>query len=101
MFYYKFIAETPYCGTEGEKYVCSKEKLSQTELDEMSEEFVRENAKGYEYLVTGWDDEYTDGMSEDEIYELIENYYANCSGSWEEITKEEVEENTYFFSKTF
>ncbi len=94
MFYYKFVADTPYCGTESENYVCSKEKLSEAELDEMAEEMARENAEGYEYLVTGWHGEDTEGMSEDEISELIDNYYADCNCSWEEITKEEFEENT-------
>lgn len=93
MFYYKFVADTPYCGTENENYVCSKEKLSEAELDEMAEEFARENAEGYEYLITGWDDENIEDMSEDEISEMIDNYYADCHCSWEEITKEEFEEN--------
>lgn len=93
MFYYKFVADTPYCGTEDEIYMCSERELSKTELDEMAEEYARENAEGYEYLVTGWDDEIIEDMSEDEITEMIENYYADCGCSWEKITKEEFEEN--------
>lgn len=93
MFYYKFVADTPYCGAESENYVCSKEELSKADLDEMAEEFARENAEGYEYLVTGWDDEIIEDMSEDEVEELINNYYADCNCSWEKITKEEFEEN--------
>ena len=94
MFYYKFVADTPYCGTESENYVCSQVELSESALDEMAEEFARENAEGYEYLVTGWDDENIEDMSEDEVEELINNYYADSACSWEEITKEEFEENT-------
>lgn len=91
MFYYKITADTPFCGTNCEEYVASKEELTPAELDEMAEEFCRNNAEGYEYLVSGWDDEMLEDMSEEEQAEIIENYYADCDGSWEQISKEEFE----------
>ena len=91
MFYYKITADTPFCGTNCEEYVASKEELTPAELDEMAEEFCRNNAEGYEYLVTGWDDEMLEDMSEEEQAEIIENYYADCDGSWEQISQEEFE----------
>lgn len=93
MFYYKFVADTPYCGTETEYYYCFKNKPATKELEELAEEFRIDHAQGYEYLVTGWDDENIEDMSEDEISEMIDNYYADCNCSWEKITKEEFEEN--------
>jgi hypothetical protein len=91
MFYYKITADTPFCGTNCEDYVASKEELTPAELDEMAEEFCRNNAESYEYLVTGWDDEMLEDMTEEEQTEIIENYYADCDGSWEQISKEEFE----------
>ena len=89
MFYFKFTADTPYCGTENTNYRKFEERPTNAELDEMAEEFGRINAESYEYLVTGWDDENFE--NEDEATEAVENYYADCYGSWEEITEEEFE----------
>ncbi len=86
MFYFRFTANTPYCGTENTNYREFKERPTKAELDEMAEEFGRLNAESYEYLVTGWDyDEY-------ETEEILEDYYADCFGGWEEITEEEYKE---------
>ena len=90
MFYFKFTADTPYCGTENTDYRKFEIRPSDAELDEMAEEFGILNAESYEYLVTGWyDDNFED---EDEEAEALENYHAECIGTWEEITEEE-----YFF----
>jgi hypothetical protein len=94
MFYYKFTAETPYCGTECEDYQSFEVRPSDYELDEIAECLCRDNAEGYEYLVSGWDDENFEGMTEEEQEEEINNYYADCYGGWVEISKEEYEENT-------
>lgn len=91
MFYYKFITNTPYCGTEAEEYYAFDEKPTEQELEEIGEEFCRSNAESYTHLVTGWDN---DDLSEEELEEELSYYYDNCEYSWEEITKEEYEENT-------
>lgn len=90
MFYFKFIADTPYCGTDNTDYRKFEERPTDAELDEIAEEFGQLNAESYEYLVTGLEEDYFD--DEDEEAEAIENYYANCIGVWEEITKEEFKE---------
>ena len=90
MFYFRFTADTPYCGTENTDYREFKERPTKAELDEMAEEFGRWNAESYEYLVTGWDcdeDEF-----DEEMEEVVENYYADCYSGWEEITEEEYKE---------
>ena len=92
MFYFKFIADTPYCGTENTDYRKFKERPTDAELDEMAEEFGQLNAESFEYLVTGWDDDYFE--DEDEKAEAVENYYADCYCFWKEITEEEFEENS-------
>ena len=92
MFYFRFTADTPYCGTENTYCREFEERPTDAELDEMAEEFGQLNAESYEYLVTGWsDDNFED---KDEEAEALENYYADCYGSWEEITEEEYKEES-------
>ena len=45
-----------------------------------------DNAQSFEYIVTGWDENF-------ELEEEREDYYGNLECGWEEITKEEYEEN--------
>lgn len=91
MFYFRFTADTPYCGTELVDYQKFEERPTDAELDEMAEDIARSNAESFEYLVIGWDDDSFE--DEDEEAEALENYYADCTGTWEEITEEEFEEN--------
>ena len=91
MFYYKITADTPYCGTNAEDYRSFKERPS---VEEFTEDFARNNAESYEYLVSGWDNENFEDMTEEEQQEQLDNYYADCYGGWEEITEEEYLENT-------
>jgi hypothetical protein len=90
MFYFKFTADTPYCGTELVDYQKFEERPTDAELDEIAEDIARSNAESFEYLVIGWDDDSFE--DEDEEAEALENYYADCCGSWEEITEEEYNE---------
>lgn len=93
MNYYKITTTTPYCGTDNEHYIASQEPIGKEELQETAEELTRENAENFEYLLTGWNDENIEDMSEDEVQELLDNYYADCSYECEEISKEDYEEN--------
>ena len=94
MFYVKFMYDTPYCGTDGEDYEAYEERPHNAELDEEAAERARINAESYEYLVSGWDDENFEGLTEEEQEEAVNNYYADCYGGWVEVTQEEYEENT-------
>lgn len=91
MFYFRFTADTPYCGTDNTDYREFEKRPTDTELDKMAEEFGQLNAENYEYLVIWGED---DLDNEDEKAEALENYYADCSGAWEEITEEEFRENS-------
>ena len=86
MFYFKFTADTPYWGTKNTAYSQFEKRPTDTELDEMAKEYKRNNAESFEYLVVGW----SDSKFEDTV--ALEMYYAECTGTWEEITEEE-----YFF----
>lgn len=90
--YIKFWCDTPYAGTDDKEYLEVADDTSTEELDEMTEDKTRWNAEGYEYLVTGWDNEMFD--DEDKAAEAIEDYYNNCFDDWEIISKEKYKENT-------
>lgn len=87
MFYFRFTADIPYCGTDNTDYRAFKERPTDIEFDDMAEEFGQLNAENYDYLVTGWNGDNFD--DEDEEAKALDNYYAECIGIWEEITKEE------------
>lgn len=81
-YYYKFIVDTPYAGTEEVFYkMYTGERPTIDYLDNEAEEFCRANAEGYEYLTGGW------GCEPDEDDLAI--YYDDCSCYWEEITEQE------------
>ena len=92
MKYYKITTSTLYCGTENEHFIASENPLSEEELRETVNELTRENAESFEYLVTGWDGENIEGMSEDEIQEMLDDYYEYCTGEWQEISEAEYKE---------
>lgn len=90
MRYFEFIAETPYLGTKSTDYYAFEDNITIEELEQLAEELKVQNAESFEYMVTGWnDDEYED---EDERQEALDEYYADCCCTYEEITKEEYEE---------
>lgn len=94
MRYIKFTADTPYCGTENEEYVAFPDDTSDTELNDIAEEVAMNHASSYEYLLTGWDYENLEDLTQEEQQELIDNYYADCYCGWEEVSQKEYEENT-------
>lgn len=93
MFYYKFTSGTPYCGTEQEHYVKSAEALSQSDLDEIAEEYAQQAYEDYSYLHSGWNDENLEDMTEEEAEEYMDNFRADCYCECVEISKKEYEEN--------
>ena len=78
----KFVVDTEYIGTKNEIYM--ETEMNDHELDETLSELAYENAEDYDYVVLGWGED-TD----------LEEYYADAQGAsyWEEVTKEEYEEN--------
>jgi hypothetical protein len=92
MFYFKFIADTAYCGTKCIEYMAFEERPPEIELDDIAEEIAINNAESFEYLVTGWDDDEFD--NDEDRAAALEDYYNDVSGCWIEISKEEFEENS-------
>lgn len=82
MKYYKFTSTTPYCGTDSVELVASEKPLEQWAIDELCEEYARENGETYSYLATGWDGDWE--TEEDE-----EEYFVDCLCTCKELTFEE------------
>ena len=80
-------ADTPYCGTEEIEYFEVPDDVTEEELNEQCDEMTYNNAESFEYLATGWDEDFE---NDDER----NNYYDDCFGGWEFITKEEYLANT-------
>lgn len=96
MKYYKFVADTPYCGTESTYYEAYETEPTEKELNETAADYCHDNAESYDYMVFGWDaDPVGDGeMTEEEYADQMDDYYADCSCYWEEISESEYRENT-------
>ena len=86
MKYFRICANTPYSGTDVEDYFVTENDEKAEELaEEQVEELCISNAESFEYLIGGWDYEPTE--------EELEDYRTSCEGWYEEISKEEFEEN--------
>lgn len=87
MVYIKFVGGNGYCGCDWEEYQAFEE-FNEKEFDEILEELSYENAESYEYVATGWGEDF-------ETEDDREDYYdrALSEGNWFEVTEEEYEEN--------
>lgn len=90
MKYIKFTVDTNLCGTENEFYEEFEDDVNQEFLHQRGNELAIENAESYEYLVLSWGNEPETEEEQDEI----DDYYANVSYEFEEVSKEEYKENT-------
>lgn len=90
MIYCKITVNTLYCGTEQEEYI-KCETIQEAEA--FAEALCKENAESYEYLVSGWDNENFEDLTEEEQAEALEDYYADCEWYVDEISEEEYLEN--------
>lgn len=91
MKYFRIKVSTPYCGTDDEEYIKAEDQAT---ADEYAEEYCRQWAESYEYLVSGWDDENFEDLTEEQQQDELDNYYADCTGIAEEISYEEYCEET-------
>ena len=95
MRYIRVYGDAAYCGTSFEEYL--ETDMTDEQLDNYLSDMIAENAESYDYLVFGWDtsmEEYAEEneISIEEAEQMMENYYADASGAWEVITKEEYED---------
>lgn len=85
MRYIKFIGGTDYCGTDFTLVREYEDDWSDADLNEEADELATANGESFEYLATGWDNDF-------ETEEDREAYYEGCYCGWEEISKEEYDE---------
>ena len=90
MKYIKFTVDTNICGTKEEFYEEFEDDVTEEELENRGQELATENAESYEYLVLGWGIE---PETEEEQRE-IDDFYADTTYDYEEVSEEEYEENT-------
>lgn len=97
MRYIKFYGGTPFCGTDYEEYEAFEDNTTNEELDSESAERSYANANMYEDLETDYsvyrEDFDTKEAYDEAIAEASDEYYAECSGDWEEVSYEEFLEN--------
>ena len=97
MRYIKFYGGTPFCGTDYEEYEAFKDNITDEELDSESAERSYVNANMYEDIENDYSICREDYDSEEEyesaLSEASDEYYAECSGNWEEVSYEEFLEN--------
>ena len=86
MKYIKFYGGNGYSGCDFEQYEAYEDNITEEALAEIAYELANDNAQSYEYIATGWDEDF-------ESEEERESYYENIECGWEEVTKEEYEEN--------
>lgn len=88
MKYVRFYGGNGYCGCDYEEYVAFEDDESPAIIDAYSNELAYENAESYEYVVTGYDEDFDTVEERDEYYE---DAYSYCG--WDYCSKEEFEEN--------
>ena len=102
MRYIKFSGDAGYCGTTFEHYekfedseALKEDSLDTEYLDSYLEDLIHDNGESYEYLATGQihrDDYDSLDEFEEALGQATEDFWGSCSGTWEEISKEEYEE---------
>ena len=94
MRYIRIYGDAAYCGIAFEEYL--ETDMTDEQLDDYVSDAVMENAESYDYLVfygTSMEEYIEENeISIEEAEQMIDDYYADASGSWEEITKEEYED---------
>lgn len=93
MYYYKFTSDTPYMGTEQEYYHSTSIPLTKDEIENMCDEYANDAYESFQYLLTGWNYENLEGLTEEEENEMLENFRADCECGCEEISEEEYLKN--------
>lgn len=86
MRYFEFHAETPYYGADETELCTYPDDVTEEQLNDDCETWGRNHCEGYEYLATGWDEEWED---EEERDSVVEDYWNGCGWGWNELTLDE------------
>lgn len=90
MRYIHFYGDAGYCGTDYHYFEEYPDGTSDGDIECDSDTYRQENSEGYEYLATGWDDDFEDEADR-------EAYYDGACGHWDELSKEEWEAEKEYY----
>lgn len=82
MRYFFVHGGTGYCGCDFEDVFECPDEVTEAEVDQITSEMALDNGEIYEYVASGWEEEFETEQDRDD-------YYAGCWCDWEEITKEQ------------
>lgn len=88
MKYVRFYGGNGYCGCDYEEYVMFDDDCPEDEIENYSSQLAYENAETYEYVVTGWNEDWESEEDRDWYYEDVMEY---CG--WDYCSQEEFEES--------
>lgn len=86
MKYVQMWAENGYCGCNAEQYLEYEDNTTDKEIDIDCDEMIAKNAEDFAYVATGWNNGFEDEQAE-------ADYYVDCTGGWEYVSKKEYLEN--------
>lgn len=88
MIYVRFYGGNGYCGCDYEEYEAFSDNYPVDMIDDYSNELAYDNAETFEYVVTGWGEDWESEEDRDWYYETALDY---CG--WDYCSQEEYEEN--------
>ena len=86
MKYFKIVGGNGYCGCDFEDVVALPEEVA-NEIEQIAYDMAIENAESYEYIVTGWHNDWESEEDRDSYYDE-----ACANTNYWEISKTEYEE---------
>ena len=87
MRYFHLSGGNGYCGCDWDEYIAVTEEELESDpfyVESCADNFAYEYAESYEYVVTGWDEDWECDEDREDYYDSISDYT-----NWEEITEEE------------
>ena len=88
MRYVRFYGGNGYCGCDYEEYHAFGDDVTEEIIEAYSSDLAYENAETYEYVVTGWNEDWEDENDRESYYEDALSY---CG--WDYCSQEEFNEN--------
>ena len=87
MRYFHLSGGNGYCGCDWDEYIAVTEEDFESDssyIESCADNFAYEYAESYEYVVTGWNEDWESEEDREDYYDSISDYT-----NWEEITEEE------------
>ena len=82
--YYHLSGGNGYYGCDWDEYVAFDDDVSMDEIEDYANNLAYENAESYEYVATGWGEDFESEEDRNGYYDYVSDYT-----NWKEITEEE------------